>query len=333
MSQDPFLLKLGWDTFFQTSFQNESEPKRSPARITGQERGHYRIQCASGEMLEAVITNKLRHSAKDVIAFPAVGDWITYTLAPGAQQANIHQILKRKNCIQRKKAGGQAGIQLIATNVDTAFVVCSLNEDFDLDRLGRYVSLCQESQVPCVLLLTKADLCTDPKGYLEMCAARFRDLKILLISSLDPISLLVLKDFFSNQKTCLLLGSSGVGKSTLTNYLTDSESQKTQTVSAESRGRHTTTSRNLLMTKWGGIVIDTPGMQDILGIEPEQNAHADSSDIEALALKCKFSNCLHKTEPGCAITSALKSGELDSKRWSDFLQTKPSNIKVGRNKS
>ncbi|MBX9767497.1 MAG: ribosome small subunit-dependent GTPase A [Bdellovibrionales bacterium] len=313
-----FLSSLGWNDSFQESFHQDAEPGALPARIIGQERGHYRIQFGPQETLEAVITKKFRHSAREAVDFPAVGDWITFTHEPNSQHATIHRTLKRKNALQRKKVGTQSGTQVIATNVDFAFIVTSLNEDFDLERVGRYVTICRECDVSCILLLTKADLCLAPQSYIEKCRDRFNSIESVLISKESPDSFQQLKRFFEKQKTTVLLGSSGVGKSTLTNYLVGADSQKTQTLSAESRGRHTTTSRNLLVTRWGGLVIDTPGMQDIAPLNQHQGIQEDFSDIEELALKCKFTNCQHRTEPGCAINAALKTGALDSIRWTEF---------------
>lgn len=322
-SQNPFLLSLGWSEFFQSSFEkcqlDQPATAFAAARVVGQERGHYRVMVKPELILEAVVTGKLHKIAKagDAAGFPAVGDWVAITLSEGNRKAEIHHVLTRKSLVQRKRVGNKHQNQIIASNVDFLMIVTSLNEDFDIERLGRYVDLGQESGVTPVLLLTKTDLCLDSEAYITKINSKFPNVKAFAISDRDPGSLEALQVFFSRGMASVLVGSSGVGKSTLCNFLISGDSQKTSEVSTDSRGKHTTTARSLLLTRWGGLVIDTPGMQEIAVVGEVQ---AESfPDIEDLILKCKFTNCRHGADPGCAVVRALKDGSLENERWQAYL--------------
>lgn len=317
---DPFLISLGWNDFFQASFEKDAEPGLTPGRIIGQGRGHYHVQVGPQDILEASITNRLRHAAKVASDFPGVGDWVTIARGQGSQKASIHSILKRKSLIQRKRAGTLQETQLIVTNVDFVIVATSPNEDFDLDRLGRYLALSKDSGATPILLITKSDLSSNPGEYIKRLKKEFGDVDVYAISNKDSSTIDELQKFFKPGMTTVLLGSSGVGKSTLTNYLLGLEAQKTQTLSGDIRGRHTTTARNLLVTRWGGLVIDTPGMQDITTIDSEEGTQKEFPDIEELVLQCKFTNCRHKSDPGCAISGAIKDGKLTEERWDDYIR-------------
>lgn len=319
--KDLFLKSFGWDDSFQSSFDQSENMGLSFGRIIGQGRGSYQIQFAPNQIFEAIVSTKLRKSAKadTSMEFPAVGDWVTLSSEPGSHQVNIHHVLKRKSVIQRHRVGAQHGAQVIAANVDFMIVVSSLNEDFDVAQIGRYLALGRNSGATPIILLTKSDLCPNPDHFVKLCEAEFKDVEIILISNNDIQSLQVLQKFFSEGTTSVLMGGSGVGKSTLTNFLLGIDLQKTQGLSAESRGRHTTTARYLLVTRWGGLVIDTPGMQEVSTLESAQDEAKDFSDIEELMLKCKFTNCRHKNDPGCAVTAGLENGTLIPERWDEYL--------------
>ncbi len=320
--RDLFLKSFGWDDFFQASFEENENSGPAYGRIVGQGRGSYQIQFATNQVFDAVISSKLRRSSKadTNIEFPAVGDWVSFSFESDSPQAIIQNVLKRKSVIQRQKAGAQHGAQVIAANVDFMFVVSSLNEDFDLVQMGRYLALGRTSGATPIILLTKADLCANPDHFLKLCESEFKDVETILISNKDSYSLEALQKYFSNGTTSVLIGTSGVGKSTLTNFLLGIDSQKTQGLSTESRGKHTTTARYLLTTRWGGLVIDTPGMQDVATLESDNTEPKDFSDIEELMLQCKFTNCRHKNDPGCAITAGLQNGSLSQKRWDEYLE-------------
>lgn len=318
---NPFLLSIGWNDFFQASFEIYKSDHQATAfavaRVVSQGRGNYRVFVKPELILEAVVTGKLHKLAKDTAGFPAVGDWVAITLSEGNRIAEIHHVLPRKRLVQRRRVGNKHENQIIAANVDYLLIVTSLNEDFDLERLGRYIALGQESGVTPVLLLTKMDLCTDPQEYVAKIKSQFPGVKSFTISDRDPASFNALKEFFSLGMASVLVGSSGVGKSTLCNFLVGNDAQKTSKISTDARGKHTTTARSLLVTKWSGLVIDTPGMQEVAAIgEVEAQGFPD---IEDLILKCKFTNCRHGGDPGCAVVRALKEGSLDLKRWQIYL--------------
>lgn len=317
---DPFLVSLGWTDFFQDSFNESAEPGGFPGRVISQGKGHYHVKTGPDVVIEAAITNELRHTATTAIDLPGVGDWVVMTSEAGNSKANIHRILKRKTLLQRKRAGSSQEIQLIVTNVDFVFLVTSLNEDFDLQRLGRYLSLCKDSGAQPIFLLTKTDLCDDPTRYIQQLQANFGNVETFKLSKHNTASMDQLRRFFTPGLTSVLLGSSGVGKSTLTNYLLGSDLQKTRDLSGEAKGRHTTTARNLFVTRWGGLVIDTPGMQEITILNSTERTHMQFPDIEELMLRCKFTNCRHGNDPGCAISTSLKNGSLSQERWAQFLK-------------
>jgi ribosome biogenesis GTPase len=317
---DSFLVSMGWDEFFQDSFSENIEPGGFPGRVMSQGKGHYHVKTGPQVVIEAVITSELRHMAASAIDLPGVGDWVVITAETGSIKANIRRVLKRKTLLQRKRAGSSQETQLIVTNVDFVFLVTSLNEDFDLPRLGRYLALCKDTGAKPIFLLTKTDLCDDPAHYIQRLQSDFGNVETFTISKHNVASMDQLHIFFAPGLTSVLLGSSGVGKSTLTNYLLGSEFQKTRDLSGEAKGRHTTTSRNLFATRWGGLVIDTPGMQEIANLNSTEKAHKQFPDIEELMLRCKFTNCRHGNDPGCAISASLKKGTLLQDRWNDFIR-------------
>lgn len=333
MTYSPFLTSLGWNDFFQTQFDKIREPGLYPARIISQGRGHYYLQVSADDVLEAVISTRLFKACKASDDFPAVGDWVAFTMGQGQEKANIHHVLERQSYLGRKRAGTANKIQHLASNVDHLLVVTSLNEDFNIERLGRYLEIGKNSGATSHILLTKSDLCPQPEEYLQKIKSEFDDIETFLVSSFDPNSMDALEKFFTLGKTTVILGSSGVGKSTLSNYLTGTNDQQTGELGLESKGKHTTTARNILHTRWGGLVIDTPGMQEILAITSDQteNALEDFSDIEELTLNCKFTNCRHQNDPGCAVSAALKANTLSADHWAAY-QKALSKIKVPKKK-
>ncbi|WP_413578020.1 ribosome small subunit-dependent GTPase A [Bdellovibrio sp. HCB290] len=329
----PFLSSLGWNDFFQASFDKVSESGLYPARIIGQGRGHYYLQVTANDVLEGVISTRLFKASKAADDFPTVGDWVAFTPSQGQAKAEIHHVLSRQSYLGRRRSGNENKTQHLASNVDHLLVVTSLNEDFDLERIGRYLEIGKDSGASTHILLTKLDLCAHPEEYVQKIRNEFGDIEIFLISSLQPQSMDELKKFFIFGKTSVLLGSSGVGKSTLSNYLTASDGQVTGELGIDSKGKHTTTSRNILRTRWDGLVIDTPGMQEVLAIknDTEESSSRDFSDVEQLTLECKFTNCRHQNDPGCAISAALKANTLSTERWAAY-QKALSKIKVPKKK-
>jgi ribosome biogenesis GTPase len=319
LNENSFLPHLGWDDKCETFWKELGRPDLYPARIVSQEKTLYRTQFSKEIIVPAKITGKIWNGQESTTDLPAVGDWVACSTSSSDEIVQIHHIFPRKSILQRKHPGTTPIMQLIATNVDYMFIATSLNEDFNIRRIERYLRLAGEGGVNPILLLTKSDLSTDHSEILKILTGKFSELTIFFLTQEDPKSLDVLKPYFEVGMTSVLLGSSGVGKSTLVNFLTDSKSQKTQKLSRDSKGKHTTTSRQLLFTKWGGLIIDTPGMKEI-SFQDESDHGVDYSDIEDIFLNCKFNDCKHKSEPGCAVVRALKDHSLTKERWDSYIQ-------------
>lgn len=320
-----FLNQLGWNTFFHTSFESLGLTDALPARVIGQGKGHYHLRDLEGRTFGAAITTAFHNVCKHPADFPVVGDWVAFT--PFLPQASIVQVLPRINAVQRLRAGTQGNVQMIASNIDNILIATSMDADFDLARLGRYIAIANESKSQCALVLTKKDLCPNPEVYLNKVHESFPGLPTFAISQKQKSSMDGLVEYFKEGLTTLLLGSSGVGKSTLTNFLLGTELQETGAVSRNMRGKHTTTARHLRITRFGGVVIDTPGMQEIAATDQGEQLKNNFDDIEELALQCKFRDCRHQKEPGCMITKSLKDGTLSTDRWNEFTQAEVKVVK------
>lgn len=245
-----------------------------------------------------------------------VGDWLLLDKA-----GEFVRALERKSCFRRKAAGHTVTEQLIAANVDTAFIVCSLNEDFNLNRIERYLCLANEAQVEPVVVLSKKDICPDYQQKQAEVQAIDPSLQTLAVNGLDDHSVQDLQHWCSSGQTIVLLGSSGSGKSTLTNALLGQAIQATSAIRQnDAKGRHTTTRRTLLPIPNGAMILDTPGMRELQLTQCEAGVAATFSDVEALAQNCKFSDCQHASEPGCAVTSAIETGHLDERRLTNYLK-------------
>lgn len=318
------LQTYGYDQLFAERFSPYAEQRLLPARVIVEYQNIYRVITEHDGELLATISGRLRHHAVGRLDYPAVGDWVAVKLAPGTpgeERATVHAVLERKSRFVRKVAGSVVAEQVVAANVDTVLLVMALtNIDFSPRRLERYLVMSHESGARPVLVLTKADLADDLPTQLEIVKAVVGpNVPIHVVSRPRDEGYDELLTYLEPRKTVALLGSSGVGKSTIVNRLAGHELQRTQEVRlADGRGRHTTTHRQLLLLDGGGLMMDTPGMRELQLWDVDDGVDETFADIEALALECRFPNCVHDTEPGCAVVAAIEAGELGADRLKSY---------------
>lgn len=291
-------------------------PEWAVGRITLQEKGMYRLRTGEGEW-NALVSGRFQFDARFASDFPAVGDYVLFSHAD-PDTVIIHQLLPRKSLFVRKAAGKAASEQPVAANIDTVFLCMSLNNDFNLRRMERYLSVAWESGASPVVLLTKADLCEDAAAKRAEVEAIAVGVPILTVSSMATDGYGQVLPYLAPGKTVAFVGSSGVGKSTLINRLLGEDRLATDGLRNDDRGHHTTTHRELLVLPGGAMVIDTPGMRELGLWDAACGIGQTFAEIEELSSRCRFRNCSHTTEPGCAIRQALRSGALDSDRWQSY---------------
>lgn len=287
------------------------------ARVTEQHRELYKVFSECGE-IGASVSGKFAHNADDQTSFPAVGDWVMIDRVDAkGGNAIIHHVLRRKSVLSRQAAGTENTGQLIAANIDTIFICMSLNADFNIRRIERYLTIAWDSMATPVIVLTKSDLCNDLPQKLEDIASVSMGVDVITCSSENGDGLDEISIYIGQGKTIAFVGSSGVGKSTLINRLIGLDVLRTKAIREDdAKGRHTTTHRQLLLLPTGGIVIDTPGMRELQIYTG--NLSKTFEDIEEIAARCKFGDCSHETEPGCAIREALKNETLSEKRLESY---------------
>lgn len=285
-------------------------------RVSVQQKDIYKVITEQGE-INAEVSGKFKHEATGTESFPAVGDWVLLDrLSNTNGNGIIHHVLTRKSTFERKVAGQRRDIQIVAANIDILFICMALNNDFNVRRLERYLSVAWDSMATPIIILTKSDLCDNIiEKQLEVESVAI-GVDIVIVNSITGEGHNVIRNYINNTKTVAFIGSSGVGKSTLVNSLVGSEVLETNGLRNDDRGRHTTTHRQLIMLPCGGVVIDTPGMRELQ--LSSGNVEKSFSDIEDLALQCKFNDCKHESEPGCAVKKAIADGTLDSKRLESY---------------
>ncbi len=308
----------GWSDFFETAFEPLGKLGYEPARVVLQHNHIYRLYTARGE-LDAGTTGRMRHEALSPSDLPAVGDWVAMRFRAEEGKATIHRVLPRRSRFIRKAAGQRAEEQIVGANIDTVFLVTALNNDYNIRRIERYLAAAWESGAEPVVILSKADLCADVQEKVAEVQSIAPGVPIHVISSKTGEGLEQLDLYFVAGRTVALLGSSGVGKSTLINRLVGRDIQKVKEVRGhDDRGQHATTHRELILLPQGGLVLDTPGMRELHLWEAESGAPGAFEDIEALAETCRFRDCRHENEPGCAVRAAIADGSLDVARLENY---------------
>ena len=311
------LRELGWERYRALAAPAVPEGL-SPARVIVQLRGKWVVSNAGGERI-AEVSGRFRHLAGSESDYPAAGDWVLLKEAAEWETPVIQQVLPRLTRFSRNAAGRAVAEQVLAANIDTAFLVLPLTLGFNPRRLQRYLSLACDSGANPVVILTKADLCPDVAGALELAQTAAESFPCAAVSNLTGEGMAGLDPFLEPGTTIVLLGPSGAGKSSLLNYLSGDELQVIQEVRAkDEKGRHTTTRRELFQLSSGVLVIDTPGLRELQLWEGEQGIEQAFGDILEMAARCRFSNCGHQTEPGCAVRQALEDSVLAPERLASF---------------
>lgn len=328
------LADLGWTEDFATAFAPHAAAGMEPARVTLQLKGFWEVTTPATARL-AECTGRLLHEAADPAALPAVGDWVAIEPRPGdATRAFIHAVLPRRTKFSRRAAGEQAVEQIVAANVDTVFLVSALDANFNLRRIERYLAAARASGAQPVVVLNKSDLTRAATARQAEVGALAGDIPVVVTSAVRRGGASALAAWLRPRATVAFLGSSGVGKSTLINRLMGEERLDTQEVrAADGKGRHTTTARELLRTDEGVLIIDTPGMRELQPWQAVASVDEVFADVQAVTTRCRFGNCSHTVEPGCAVVAALADGSLELVRWQSYLRLRSEAAFVVRRES
>jgi len=314
--------ELGWDNFFEEHFSSFHKKGLMPGRIVSEEKTFFLLYSESGEY-KAKLSGRLRFNAKSRSDLPVVGDWVAVSGDSGKMV--IRGILPRKSKFSRKVASNLELVteeQVISTNIDTVFIVSGMDADFNINRIMRYLTIVAESGACPVIILNKKDLCAHPEYLRDEVRKKVPDVPLHTISALKKEGLEPLNQYLVRGKTVTLIGSSGVGKSTLVNRIIGKERQAVGEVREDGKGRHITAKRELIFIPGGGLFIDNPGMRSVSLWGEKESADETFEDIAELSRQCKFKDCTHRTEPGCAIKKALDEGTLDEERFKNFLKLK-----------
>jgi ribosome biogenesis GTPase len=314
---------LGFNNWFEGHVDELLREDHEFARVSAVDRGSYLIRNELGE-IPAELAGKFRFHVESSVDLPCIGDWVYVQCHNSGALAIIHGIFPRKTFLRRKSAGRNVDFQMIATNIDVAFIVQSCHYDFNLHRLDRYLVMANEGHIEPVLILTKTDLITPEE--LEKILAAIRQTGItartLALSNTTGTGLNEFRQLLDPGKTYCLLGSSGVGKTTLINRLVGREAFETKAISGTGEGTHTTSRRQLIVLEQGALLIDTPGMRE-LGILGAGDALDDSfADILDFSLNCRYADCSHTREPGCSVLAAVERGELSEDRYNSYIKLK-----------
>lgn len=314
------LISLGWNNFFDKNFQQYYKNGFEAARVIEENKTNYLLFTKYGEV-PGEVTGKLLFNSGSQADLPKVGDWVAVMFFDDNTKAIIHDVLPRRTKISRKTADKKTGEQIIAANIDKVFIVQGLDGNFNINRLERYLVAVNQSGAEPVLILNKTDLCPDVDEKISEVKKSHPDVSIFTTSTIDSFGIETLSEFIVEAETIAFVGSSGVGKSSLINALLGEEKIKTASVrESDSRGRHTTTKRELFLLKNGGILIDTPGMREFGLWNSENGLSQTFSEFDELSLKCRYTDCTHTHETGCAVIAAVEDGTLPREKYDNYLK-------------
>ncbi|UHA73561.1 ribosome small subunit-dependent GTPase A [Paenibacillus sp. 481] len=339
---DQQYVRLGWNSFFEQNYEHHKHKGFLPGRVMLRQNQMYTI-CYKEQLLTATLSGKFRYKATAKHHIPAVGDWVLFQWTGQGQQVVIQNVLPRATSFVRKAAisggrrmykgvleGGATEQQVIAANIDTVFIVSGLDQNFDLRRIERYLTLVYNSGAAPVIVLNKVDLCPQVDHVVNQVKQVAGEVPIHAISVATQVNMDVFDRYLQLGKTIVFLGSSGVGKSTLTNALLGEARQKIQTISdASGKGKHTTTNAELLFHTSGCLIMDTPGMKEVQLWGDEAQLAQSFDDISELAKRCKYSNCRHGNEPGCAVERAIVDGVVSDERLHSYMKQRSELKRLG----
>jgi ribosome biogenesis GTPase len=317
------LQAFGWNTNWDTLLAEQPQDiqQLSPARVIAQFSHSYKLMTEFGEH-SASVTGKFEFNAVKKGDFPAVGDWVMVEMLTGESRSVIHAVLPRRSAMVRKAAGNVIEDQVIGANMDYLFIVNALNQDYNVRKIERFLIAAWESGANPVVLLTTADLCDEPSKFVSEVENVAPGVPVHFISALRDQGKELLQPYLQPGNTIAITGSSGVGKSTLLNWLADTETQKVQGIREnDARGRHTTTHRELFLLDNGALIMDTPGMRELQLWDAQEGWQHAFADIEQLAENCRYRDCRHEVDQGCAVIDAVNTGELDPKRLANYRKT------------
>jgi ribosome biogenesis GTPase / thiamine phosphate phosphatase len=308
--------QLGWAPDHAEAFHEHATAGLAAGRVAIEHRGAYVLR--GDDEVWAELSGRFRRAAITPEDMPAVGDWVAYEPAPASSRARIHALLPRRSAVVRRAAGEQQVEQVVAANVDVLFVVSSLDRDLNPARLERYMTLAWESGADPVIVLTKADLCDEIEESLRLVETVAFGVPVHVTSAVTGEGIARVGSHLAQGRTGACVGSSGVGKSTLVNVLCGDERLATGAVRGDGRGRHTTSHRELIVLPGGGCLIDTPGMRELQLWDAAEGLERAFADVEGLAAECRFGDCVHETEPGCAVREAISAGHLPAERLESY---------------